>query len=146
MVDANIFVRALSKPTGSVGPVLRRLREGSYTLVYTDALVTELEDVLRRPRFRTKYGLTNAEIEVILDLVATLGERVVPAERVAGCRDPDDDALLEAALAGRADVIVSGDDDPRVLSPFRGIDVVSPWTFLAMLTPVTEETGSTPEP
>jgi predicted nucleic acid-binding protein len=61
------------------------------------------------------------------------GELVIPDERVAACRDPKDDGFLEAAIAGDADVIVSGDRDPEALSPFRGIPIVGPSTFLPML-------------
>jgi uncharacterized protein len=39
----------------------------------------------------------------------------------------------EVAVAGEADVIVSGDDDLRDLSPFEGIPIVGPAEFLAML-------------
>ncbi len=41
--------------------------------------------------------------------------------------------MLEAATAGRADVIVSGDEDLLVLNPFEGIPIVVPADFLAML-------------
>ncbi len=41
------------------------------------------------------------------------------------CRDPDDDAVLPCALAARADLIVSGDDDLRALGMFEGIPIVS---------------------
>lgn len=56
-MDTGIFVRALIKPRGSVGPVLRRLRDGEYVLVYSQPLLDELVDVLRRPRIATKYHL-----------------------------------------------------------------------------------------
>jgi predicted nucleic acid-binding protein len=58
---------------------------------------------------------------------------VVPNRRITVCRDPKDNKVLEGAVAGRADVIVSGDEDLLVLNPFEGIPIVGPAEFLAML-------------
>jgi uncharacterized protein len=52
---------------------------------------------------------------------------------VSECRDPKDDKFLEVAVAGKADVIVSGDEDLEVLDPFEGIPVISPAKFLRLL-------------
>jgi predicted nucleic acid-binding protein len=57
VVDTSILVRALIKPRGTVGPVLRRLRDGAYTLIYSEPLLEELADVLSRPRIRDKYHI-----------------------------------------------------------------------------------------
>ena len=58
---------------------------------------------------------------------------VTPTESIADCRDPDDNKLLEAAVAGNADYIVTADKDLRVLSPFRGIEIVTVNRFLRRL-------------
>jgi hypothetical protein len=56
------------------------------------------------------------------------GERVVVERRITCCRDWKGAKFLEAAVAGQADVIVSGDDGRLVLSPFEGIPIVGPST------------------
>ena len=56
-------------------------------------------------------------------------ELVTIIETVTGCRDPDDDKFLELAVNGRADVIVSGDDDLLALDTFRGIPIITPAAF-----------------
>ena len=48
------------------------------------------------------------------------------------CRDPKDNMILELAVSGRADVIVTGDQDLLVLDPFQGIRIVTPEAFLEM--------------
>jgi putative PIN family toxin of toxin-antitoxin system len=133
VIDTNILVRALIKPDGTVGPVLQRLRQGQYTLLYAPPLLEELVDVLNRPRIRRKYGLTEADIRTVVGLLLLRGEAVTPAERITICRDPKDNKFLEVAVAGEADVLVSGDEDLRVLHPFRGIPIVPPVEFLEML-------------
>ena len=57
-------------------------------------------------------------------------EYVEITERISACRDPTDDKFLELAVNGRADWVVSGDADLLVLSPFRGIPVVSPAIYV----------------
>lgn len=51
-----------------------------------------------------------------------------------GCRDPDDDKLLETALMGDADCLVTGDGDLLAMSPFHDIPVLTPADFLERLT------------
>ncbi len=133
VVDTNVIVRALIRPQGTVGPVLLRLRQGDYTLLYSGSLLEELADVLNRPRIRDKYRLTNNDIQTVLALILLRGQAVTPDQTITICRDPKDNKFLEVAVAGRADVIVTGDDDLLVLHPFAGIPVVSPSTFLQIL-------------
>ena len=137
VVDTNILVRALIKPQGSVGPVLWRLRRGEYTLLYSAATLTEVVDVLNRPRIRDKYRLTVSDIETVAALVLLRGEEITPKRRIAICRDPKDDEFLSVAVAGQADVLVTGDDDLLTLHPFEGIPIVTPAVFLQWLGPST---------
>lgn len=133
VVDTNILVRAVIKPSGTVGPVLLRLRHGDYTLLYAQSLLEELIDVLNRPRIRNKYRLTDQDIQTVVSIILLRGEAVIPQERITACRDPKDDKFLEVAVSGRADVIVSGDQDLLVLHPFAGIPILPPVAFLQML-------------
>jgi putative PIN family toxin of toxin-antitoxin system len=133
VVDTNILVRAVIRPHGTVGPVLLRLRQGDYTLLYARSLLEELIDVLNRPRIREKYRLTDWDIQTIIGLILLRGESVTPTERIVACRDPKDDKFLEVAVTGKADVIVSGDQDLLTLDPYAGIPIVPPNAFLRML-------------
>jgi putative PIN family toxin of toxin-antitoxin system len=133
VIDTNILVRALIKPTGTVGPVLLRLRRGDYTLLYTQPVLVELVDVLNRPRLRRKYELSDDDIKTVLALIMLRGEPVTPEQPITVCRDPKDNKFLEAVVAGRADIIVSGDEDLLTLHPFAGIPILRPVAFLQIL-------------
>jgi putative PIN family toxin of toxin-antitoxin system len=133
VVDTNVLVSALILPHGSVGPVLLRLRVGQYTLLYAQPLLEELVDVLNRPRIHHKYGLSQDDIQSVVALIMLRGEAVAPELRIVACRDPKDDKFLEVAVAGRADVIVSSDQDLLALHPFETIPIVRPADFLTML-------------
>jgi putative PIN family toxin of toxin-antitoxin system len=133
VVDTNILIRAVIKPGGTVGPILRRLAQAEYQLIYSQALVEELLEKLALPRLKDKYGITD---EAVADLVAVLalrGELVVPDIAVTVCRDPDDNMVIEAAIAGQSDCIVSGDEDLLTLNQYEGIDLITPREFIARL-------------
>ena len=113
--------------------MVRLLRQGAFTYAYSSELLEELIDVLRRPRLRAKHMLGDGDMEALLRVLRLRGEAVEPMRRITVCRDPEDDKVLEAALAGRADVIVSVNEDLLSLGSFEGIPVVPPEQFLAML-------------
>ena len=133
VVDTNILIRALIKPRGTVGPILTQLAANTYTLVYSQPLLDELVEKLVLPRIRDKYGLDNQAIETTLALLALRGESVHPTRAVKVCRDPDDNALIEAALAGNAEYIVTGDEDLLVLKKSETVRIVTPRVFLVVV-------------
>ncbi len=133
VVDTNILIRALIKPKGTVAPVLRHLREGAYTALYSTEVLEEISDVLGRARFHLKYGIQDEDVGTLLSLIVLRGEKVVPLQKIQICRDPKDDMMLELAVNGRADLIVSGDKDLLVLNPFQSIPIVGASEFLKRL-------------
>jgi len=71
----------------------------------------------------------NVRAEFIARLAET-SEQVTVIEKVVACRDPKDDQFLEVAINGKADLLITGDQDLLVLCPFRGVEIVSPAKFL----------------
>lgn len=59
-----------------------------------------------------------------------VAEMVEIRETIVVCRDPKDDKLLELAVSGNADFLVTGDKDLLVLNPFRGVEIITPREFL----------------
>lgn len=130
VVDTNILIRAVIKPLGTVGPVVVRLRAGEYKLIYSRKLLDELIAKLALPRIRQKYDVDDETVEDILALIALRGEMVEPIRKVKVCRDPKDDMVIEAALAGEAQYIVTGDEDLLTLKEFESIEFLTPKSFL----------------
>jgi putative PIN family toxin of toxin-antitoxin system len=95
-------------------------------------LAAELRDVLGRPKLQS-YEISSEDVRDLLSLIASdLPSVDVDVE----LRDPDDVAVVAAAVAGRADAIVTGDrdlldnDELRAWLQERGIDVVTPADLL----------------
>lgn len=104
---------------------MRAVLDRRFTVVTSEILVEELADVLSRPEWIRLVGLSRCrELLTILREAATV---VTPTRHVTICRDPDDNAILDCALAGRADC------DLLVLHPFRGIRILRPRDFLQLL-------------
>jgi putative PIN family toxin of toxin-antitoxin system len=133
VVDTGILVSALILPRGTIGNVLRALRDGRFVTIYSTPMMVELIDVLGRPKIQAKYHVQPNDIVELINLVRLRGELVIPKRAIEVCRDPKDNKFLEAAVAGEADAIVTGDDDLLVLHPFDGIDILRPSEFLARL-------------
>jgi hypothetical protein len=100
-------------------------------LLVSEATITELDEVLRRPKF-AKYVSEEKRLEFLAALVRD-AELVAITEEVKECRDPQDDKFLALAVSGHATHIVSGDADLLALHPFRAISVVSPHDFLTLM-------------
>ena len=115
--------------------MLDAVRRGDIEPVVSWELARELAEVLRRPRIR-RYGITEADID---DVFAVVGPLLPDVDVAVEIRDPDDAVVVGAALAGAAEVIVSGDRDllddailPSWLAA-RGIEIVTPAEMLARL-------------
>jgi putative PIN family toxin of toxin-antitoxin system len=94
-------------PGNAPGRVLQAVRDGRLIAVASWELVEELADVLRRPKPR-RYDLSEGDLQSVLVLLAPL----LPSVEVGiEIRDPKDAPVVAAAVAGRADAIVTGDRD-----------------------------------
>jgi putative PIN family toxin of toxin-antitoxin system len=133
VVDTGILVSALIHPKGAIGDILHALRNGRFTAIYSTPMMLEVTEVLGRPKIREKYHVQADDIEALINLIRLRGELVIPKQSVTACRDPKDNKFLEAALAGEADAIVTGDDDLLVLHPFESVDILRPAELLEKL-------------
>lgn len=129
MLDTNVLISAFVFPGGAPEHVYRRVLEGDVTLITSRPLLSELGRILTdKFEWDPPYAT-----EVIAQLLR-VAELVEPDEEVADIEDdPADNRVLEAAAAGGADVIVSGDRHLRKLVTWRGIRILEPAPFLAEL-------------
>lgn len=126
VADTNVIVSAFLWG-GTPRRLLDAAEKRKLELFTSRALITELEDVLLRAKFAEGLRKTRFTPAFLLSRYTQLATLIVPTEtRTPGLRDRDDEAVLGCALAARADLIVSGDDDLQALGSYRGIAIVSP--------------------
>jgi putative PIN family toxin of toxin-antitoxin system len=95
-------------------------------------VLAELYEVLSRKRFR-RY-ITEEDVRLFLSALTSEARWVDVDVRIAVCRDPKDDKFLELGVAGHATHIVSGDSDLLALNPYQKIQILTPQSFLELLT------------
>ena len=125
--DTNTLISAALLEHSTPARAFRFALERGRVLL-SSATLGELAEVLRRQKF-DRYVTPN-ERDEFLEALVDRAFLIEPLEEIQACRDPKDDKFLELAISGRADSIVTGDDDLLVLNPFRGIRIQVPNTFL----------------
>ena len=104
------------------------------SLISSPALLAELGEVIRRPKFQAILARSRTDPEQTLSELRRLAEIVDPRPLPAPVsRDPDDDAIFVLAVASHADLVISGDADLLVLGAYDGIPIVDPAAAIAWL-------------
>ena len=120
VLDSDAVVGALRSPAGASAALLGLALDGEVTLLANVALVLEYEAVCRRPEHVAASGLTAAEVDMFVDALAALAE---PVESHfvwrPQLRDASDEMVLEAAVNGRADAIVTFNRRDYATAPQR---------------------------
>ncbi len=128
VIDTNVLISAALQASGRPRRVVDAICSGNGTLLFSDETFDELRSRIHRPKFDRYVGREVrqaylAQLLAVSDWVSITGARL-------GCRDPYDDKMLETALMGGADCLVTGDHDLLAMSPFRSIPILSPADFL----------------
>lgn len=118
--DTNIFISALILPGSRAKQAMSRVIAGTDRLILSKPILDELLGVLAKKFSRDREAL--AQVAVWLgDLV----EWVRPAHRVSAAAEEADNRILECAVAGRAEVLVTGDKGLLQLGNFEGIEIIT---------------------
>ena len=136
VLDANVFVSGIVQYGSASSPpaeLLRRWLAGSFELVTSDSLGTEIEwTLLTNPYFVARVD--RAAGRYWIAALASFATNVALTETVAGVAShPEDDLVLATAVSAAADFLVTGDKQLLLLGSFRGVAIVSPRDFLVVL-------------
>lgn len=108
VLDTSVLVAALRSRSGASNAILALVAKGRLTLLATPPLFLEYEDVLKRAEHRLEHGLSPDEIDQFLSELAALIEPVEVHYRWRPqLRDPNDEMVLETAIHGEADALVT---------------------------------------
>jgi putative PIN family toxin of toxin-antitoxin system len=118
--DTNILVSALVFPGGRGEAALRRIIAEQDHLVISKPIVDELLGILAR-----KFSRDAEELAHVAVFLSDLALFVKPRRKLQIVKDEPDNRILECAIAGRAEAIVTGDHALLSLGEFRGVRVIS---------------------
>jgi len=128
--DTNVLVSALlfenSTPAQAFFAALKRGK-----VLLSAPLAEEINRIIYRPKF-DRYLTDEQRADFITALVES-SVLVEIKETITACRDPKDNMVLELAVSGQAEVIVTGDEDLLILNPFEEIAILNPKDFLETL-------------
>ena len=126
--DTNILVSALVFPGGRGEAALRRIIEQTDQLLLSRPIVDELLDVLARKFARDAEELAHAAV-----YVTELAVIVAPKRRLRVVKDDPDNRILECAVAGHAEAIVTGDKGLLALKIYKKIHILTLREYLGAL-------------
>lgn len=130
VLDTNILVSALGWKDGNQFAIIRKCFTKELTLIYSSNILEEFEKVVQRPHFE----FFSEEIDEFISKILEIGEMVQPEEKhTVITKDPTDNIVIDAAVAGKADYIVSGDKHLLDLKKFKGIKILRATEFLKLL-------------
>ena len=111
MLDTDVLVAAFRSDTGASRKVLEAARTRRFNLLLSVPLMLEYEAVLTRPEHLAASRATIEDVSAVLDELASVTRRVELVIRTRPLlSDPNDEMVLETAINGRADAIVTFDD------------------------------------
>jgi putative PIN family toxin of toxin-antitoxin system len=126
--DTSVMVAALRSPTGASAELLRMARHDKFGVLISVSMILEHEAVLKRPEHLAAAGLDAANVDDVLDAFCMFARPVINHFRWRPVlTDPDDDLVLETAVNGAADAIITFNTvDFQRAKPMFGIDVERP--------------------
>ena len=127
VLDTDVLISAALNPDGSPRAVVDAIRAVNGVFLFSEETFEELKTRIDRSKFdnyisRQDRSVFLAQLEPVSEWVSIVGAKM-------GCRDPDDDKLLETALMGEAECVVTGDQDLQAMSPFQNIPILSSADF-----------------
>ena len=128
VIDTNVLINAALSASGAPARLVQLVLERG-VLVFSRPTFDELKTRLYRPKFDRYISLELREA-VLHDLSAA-ARWVEIGEPARYCRDRSDDMFIETALAARAGIVVSGDQDLLQAPPVQGLRILNPQQALA---------------
>lgn len=128
VLDTNIILSSIGWSKGKPRKILNKCIDRELIPIISKDILDEIRTVLKRPKFDF---IKEDEREEFLSLFLQYSEMVEPKKRVDIIKeDPTDNRIIECALEGNADYIITGDNHLQKLKEFKDIKIIKPADFL----------------
>ncbi|MFN3396840.1 MAG: putative toxin-antitoxin system toxin component, PIN family [Thermodesulfovibrionales bacterium] len=118
--DTNIFISAFVIPGGYAEKAIVKIIESGDSLIISKEIIDEVLSVLS-----SKFGRDGEALSRVAVYLFEIAELVRPTERVSILKDEPDNRIIECAMEGKADVVVTGDKEMLKMKQFHGIRIIS---------------------
>ena len=126
VLDTNVLAAGLLSPFSPCGEIVRMVSSGELVLCLDARILSEYDDVLRRPKFRFEHD----KVAALMDYIEYRGQIVASSHLSRSLPDPDDEPFLEIALSGDAEYLITGNHAHYPPDLCKGARVFSPTDFL----------------
>ena len=133
-LDTNVIVSGLNFQKSNPAKILLLVALEEITNFISRPILNETRRILVDKFFWTREEVESAEV-----WLKTFSKSVNPKSHISVIADDPDHRILECAVEGQADFIISGDHHLTNLENYQGIKIVAPATFLALITRLNEE-------
>lgn len=126
IVDTNLWISfLLSKDYGKLDKLFNA---ENLILLFSRELLDEFVEVARRPKFKKYFSIT--DLNELLTEIHSRAEFIDVTSVVNLCRDEKDDFLLALAKDGKADFLITGDNDLLELEKFEKTNILTMANYL----------------
>jgi putative PIN family toxin of toxin-antitoxin system len=127
VIDTNVLISAIFW-TGKPKQILNKARQEEITFLTSEFILEELKKVLRK--VDKPFKLSEEEADRVVTAMRELAVVVNISSQVSVCQDDNDNRVLECAIDGNADCIITGDFHLLQLGSFQKIDIMTVSDFL----------------
>jgi len=126
ILDTNVFISGIFF-SGPPSQILKAWEKRRLQIVLSKQILDEYQRVAED--ISSQFPLV--DISPIIELITIYGQFIdTQGVSISICEDPDDDKFIECAIAGKCDIIVSGDRHLLKLADYKGIKILKPRDFL----------------
>jgi putative PIN family toxin of toxin-antitoxin system len=134
VIDTNVVISAAINRAGGPAQVIREWQADRFRWLMSPPLLAELERTLHSDKASKYIRLDPDEVDYLFEFIKARTISVVPTQTLTVVSaDPPDNRILEAAVEGGADYIVTGDRNLLDFGTYDGISIVTPRDFLDIL-------------
>jgi len=131
VLDTNVIVSAVLFPNSQPNLIIKKIQTIGI-IIQSPSTWLELENVLARPKF-DRYITQTERQTFLLDFSQTIDLILEDSFTTNECRDPKDNKYLELAVNGKAEYLITGDQDLLVLHSFQSINILRIEQFLSLI-------------
>ena len=118
--DTNIFISALAIPGSLAEKAMLKVIEGGDILIISRDIIYEVLSVLSSKFSRDKEGLSHVAV-----FLSELGQLVKPTQKLSIFKEDPENRILECAIHGKANVLVTGDKEMLQVREYKGVKIIS---------------------